>query len=161
MNTNEVIERGSIRKFSRAAPNPDMRKVLLKWLVALLVAVAVFSYVWGGEAIANSVGLGILYPATDTFDHDVLSLLQKSIFLLLTYGGVIALAGYLVAADTGRRGMIDVWLDILFVVVVPILMISFTANLLIGLGLGAIIWGSLFLYAIVSALHVSLRQPLR
>jgi ABC-type branched-subunit amino acid transport system permease subunit len=132
----------AVSKSSRGLlPNADTRKILLKWLVALLVAVVVFSYVWGGEAIANSVGLGVFYPSNDNFDHDVLSLLQKSIFLLLTYGGVIALAGYLVAADTGRRSMVDVWLDILFVAVVPILMISFTSNLLIGLGLGAIIWG--------------------
>ncbi|BCL79442.1 branched-chain amino acid ABC transporter permease [Ktedonobacteria bacterium brp13] len=124
----------------RLLPDVDTRKVLIKWLVALLIATVVFSYVWSGDAVANSIWLGVFYPQNVNFDHDVLSLLQKSVFLILVYGGVIALAGYLVAADTGRRGAVVTWLDIVFVVVVPIIMISVTANLLIGLGLGAVIW---------------------
>lgn len=121
-------------------PDGDTRKVLFKWLVALLVSIIVFSYVWSGEAVTNNIMLGVFYPQNAYYDHDVISLLQKSLFLLAIYGGIITLAGYLVAADTGRRSVVDAWLDVLFVAVVPILMISFTANLLIGLGLGVVIW---------------------
>jgi ABC-type branched-chain amino acid transport system, permease component len=143
-------------------PDVDTRKVLFKWLVALLVSIIVFSYVWSGEAVANSIMLGIFYPQNVYYDHDVLSLLQKSIFLLAVYGGIIALAGYLVAADTGRRRVVDAWLDMLFVAVVPIIMISFTANLLIGLGLGVVIWAiSQFVRdRIRKALHYAPPSPL-
>jgi len=34
-------------------PARDTRALLVKWIVGLLVPIAVFTFVWGGEAIIN------------------------------------------------------------------------------------------------------------
>lgn len=46
------------------APDRQLRAVLFKWLVALLIPIAVFTFVWSGEAIENNVLLGIFSPST-------------------------------------------------------------------------------------------------
>ncbi|GCE28443.1 hypothetical protein KDA_39270 [Dictyobacter alpinus] len=121
-------------------PGTETRKLLLKWLVALLVPILVFTYVWVGEQMVNNVLLGMLYPDISYLDHDPSSLIFQSLFLLLLYGSVIALAGYLVAADSGRRSILEVWLDVVFAAVVPLILLATTANLLISIGLAVVIW---------------------
>jgi ABC-type branched-subunit amino acid transport system permease subunit len=122
-------------------PARDTRALLVKWIVALLVPIAVFTFVWSGEAIVNNVILGFLSPAATSLTTS--ALVQAAIFILIFYATVIALAGYLVAADTGRRGMIEVWIDVFIFAVVPLVLVL-QAGLIIGLALCAIVWGIFF-----------------
>jgi ABC-type branched-subunit amino acid transport system permease subunit len=122
-------------------PARETQVLLLKWIVALLVPLAVFTFIWSGEAIVNNVLLGLLAPATTSYTAS--ALVPAAIFIIIFYATVIVLAGYLVAADTGRRGMIDVWIDILLFAVVPLVLVML-AGLIIGLALCVIVWGIFF-----------------
>jgi ABC-type branched-subunit amino acid transport system permease subunit len=121
-------------------PERDTRQLLLKWIVALLVPVAVFTFVWSGEEIVNNVLLNIFSPQDATFTYTTSTIIQASIFIVVFYPTVIALAGYLVAADSGHRGTLLVWLDIAVIVLVPLLLIIITNNLIIGMALCALVW---------------------
>src|SRR6516162_2002197 len=90
-------------------PARDTRALLIKWIVGLLVPLAVFTFIWSGEAIINQSLLSILGQGSST---DIAILIEIALFLVLFYATVIVLAGYLVAADSGRRGMIELWVDI-------------------------------------------------
>ncbi len=122
-------------------PGPDTRKLLLKWLVALIVPLAVFTFVWSGEEIVNNVMLGVLSPASTPYD--VSTLIQAGVFITIFYAAIIALAGYFVAADSGRRSMGEIWLDIAIFTLVPIFLVMGT-GLIIGLALSVIVWGAFF-----------------
>lgn len=124
-------------------PDRDLRWLLIKWIVALVVPLAVFTFVWSGEEIVNNVLLGIFSPQSTQFTTS--TVIQAGIFILLFYAAVMALTGYLVAADTGHRGIVELWIDILIFVMVPLLLVIVTNNLLIGLALCAIIWPLYFL----------------
>ena len=115
---------------------PDTRRLLIKWVVALLVPVVVFT-LWGGESIINAV----ISPSTASggVPTDTGSLIGAGIFTVIFYGVIILLAGYLVAADSGRRGMFELWLEIIVFALVPlILVIPF--GLILGLALSAVVW---------------------
>ncbi|MFL5629455.1 MAG: branched-chain amino acid ABC transporter permease [Ktedonobacteraceae bacterium] len=118
-------------------PARDIRMLLVKWIVALLVPIVVFTFIWSGEAIVNNVLLGFLSPSGSVYDTP--SLIQAAIFIAIFYATVIALAGYLVAADSGRIPMLQVWIDILIFTLVPLFLVINT-GLIIGLALCAIIW---------------------
>ena len=153
---------GSIDK-GLLAPDRHLRAMLFKWLVALLIPVAVFTFVWG-EAIQNNVLLGILSPGNSIFSN-VSSAVQGGIFCIVFYATVIALTGYLGAADDGRRGRygtIELWADMIAYTVLPILLISWTNNLLIGLALAVVLIAIyLFLRRVVrNLLHYSPPIPL-
>ncbi|MDQ6660661.1 MAG: branched-chain amino acid ABC transporter permease [Chloroflexota bacterium] len=122
------------------AMNPRMLRntLLIKWIVGLLVPLAIFTFVWNGDKIVNNVLLGFINPATS--DYDIPTLIQAAIFSLFFYGTIIALVGYLVAADTGRRGMIELWIDILIFTIVPMYLVITFNNLIIGLALCAVVW---------------------
>jgi ABC-type branched-subunit amino acid transport system permease subunit len=122
-------------------PARDTRALLIKWIVGLLVPVAVFTFVWSGEAIINNALLGLFGFVGIP---DVSILVQIALFLVIFYATVIALAGYLVAADSGLRGMIELWIDILVFVLVPLLLVI-SQGLVIGLALCAIIWPVYFI----------------
>ncbi|MFL5653228.1 MAG: branched-chain amino acid ABC transporter permease, partial [Ktedonobacteraceae bacterium] len=62
-----------------------------------------------------------------------------AIFVTVFYAAVISLAGYLVAADSGRRGMIELWMDVLIFTVVPLILVIFF-GLILGLALCAVVW---------------------
>ena len=117
-------------------PTADTRKLLIKWIVALLVPVAVFTF-WSGEAIINAV----ISPATASGNvpTDPVSLIQAAIFTTAFYVAVLLLAGYLVAADSGRRDMIELWIDVLTFALVPLVLVIFF-GLIIGLALCAVVW---------------------
>jgi ABC-type branched-subunit amino acid transport system permease subunit len=140
------------------APAPDTRQRLIKWIVALLVPVVVFT-IWGGETIVNTV----ISPGTASGNvpTDIGSLIQVGIFIVIFYAAIIALASYLVAADSGRRGMVELWLDILVFALVPLLLII-VFGLIIGLALSAIVWAVYFLVRgrIRNALHYTPPVPL-
>jgi len=122
---------------SALLPGRDMRALLIKWIVGLLVPVAVFTFVWSGEAIINNVILGLITPGSTPYDTP--TLIVAAIFILVFYVTVVTLAGYLVAADSGRQGVIGSWIDILVFALVPEVLIM-TFGLVIGLALCAIVW---------------------
>ncbi len=117
-------------------PARDTRALLIKWIVGLLVPIAVFTFVWSGEAIINNALLGVFGPGGVP---DLAILIQIALFLVIFYATVIALAGYLVAADSGLRGMFGVWIDIAVYALVPILLVQ-SLGLIIGLTVCAIFW---------------------
>ena len=139
-------------------PAPDTRQRLIKWIVALLVPVVVFT-IWGGETIVNTV----ISPGTASGNvpTDTGTLIQVGIFIVIFYAAIIALAGYLVAADSGRRGMVELWLDILVFALVPLLLVI-VFGLVIGLALCAVVWAAFFLIRgrIRTALHYTPPVPL-
>lgn len=118
-------------------PTRGTRTLLVKWIVALLVPVAIFTFIWSGEEIINAV----ISPGTAgaNLPTDPVTLIQSAIFIALFYLVVIILAGYLVAADSGRRGMFDLWLDVLVFALVPIFVVM-NLGLIFGLAVSAIIW---------------------
>src|SRR6266516_6201976 len=118
-------------------PAPSTRTLLIKWVVALLVPVVVFT-IWGGDAIINNVVLGFIAPASS--NYATANLIEAAIFMAVFYLTIIALAGYLVAADSGRRGMFDLWLDVLIFTLVPLFFVI-TTGLIIGLALSIVVWG--------------------
>src|SRR5256714_106700 len=117
-------------------PARDTRKLLIKWVVALLVPLAVFT-LWSGESIINAViapgSVGLNVPT------DPVSRIQAAIFVTVFYAAVITLAGYLVAADSGRRSMIELWTDIFIFTVVPLILVILF-GVIIGLALCAVVW---------------------
>src|SRR5947209_15827441 len=98
-------------------PARDTRMLLTKWIVALVVPLTVFT-LWSGESIINAViapgSVGLNVPT------DPVSRVQAAIFVTVFYGAVIVLAGYLVAADSGRRSIIELWTDIFIFTVLPL-----------------------------------------
>ena len=121
-------------------PARDTRALLVKWIVGLLVPLAVFTFVWNGELIINQSLLTVLGQGGVS---DISILIQLAIFLVVFYATVITLVGYLVAADSGQRGVIALWVDIAVFVVVPILLVEYL-GLIIGLALCAVIWPVFF-----------------
>jgi ABC-type branched-subunit amino acid transport system permease subunit len=120
-------------------PTRETRSLLIKWVIALLLPLLVFNYYWQGDALVNQVVLGFANPANALVD--MVGQVQAVIFILLFYVVTMALAGYLVAADSGRRHMFEVWIDVVIFVVVPIVLIVLTNdNLIIGLALCGIVW---------------------
>ena len=117
-------------------PARDTRALLIKWIVGLLVPIAVFTFVWSGEAIINNALLGLLGQGVVS---NIPLLVQLAIFIVIFYATVIALAGYLVAADSGLRGMYELWIDIAVFVLVPLFLVQ-SLGLIIGLALCAVIW---------------------
>lgn len=120
-------------------PVRDTRTLLIKWVVALLIPVLVFNFIWQGDSLINNVVLGFMNPANALVATG--GLIQAAIFIVFFYLVVLAFAGYLVAADSGRRGMVETWVNVFVFAVVPILLIVLTNdNLIIGLALCAIVW---------------------
>jgi ABC-type branched-subunit amino acid transport system permease subunit len=117
--------------------------LLIKWVVALLVPVVVFNFVWQGDALINNVILGFINPGSSQVTNG--QLVEAVVFIFIFYLTLLALSGYLMAADSGRRGMIEIWVDILIFTVLPILLISATSNLIIGLALCGILWPIYFI----------------
>src|SRR6059058_1915622 len=117
-------------------PARDTRALLIKWIVGLLVPIAIFTFVWSGEAIINTALLGVFGLGGVP---DIAILIQIALFLVIFYATVIVLAGYLVAADSGLRGMFAVWIDIAVYALVPLLIVQ-SLGLIIGLAVCAIFW---------------------
>src|SRR5437588_12291986 len=130
LNVPESIDSGLL------APDRHLRALLIKWLVALLYPVAVFTFLWSGEALENNVLLGIFSPEQSLFSGNVSAVIQSGIFCAVFYAVPMALVGYLVAADDGRRGRygsIELWADMIAYTVVPILLVSWMHLLLFWL----------------------------
>jgi hypothetical protein len=140
-------------------PKRDTRALLIKWIIGLLVPVAVFTFIWVGEAIINDTLLTIFGLGGIA---DIAIFIQITLFIIVFYATVIALAGYLVAADSGQRGMIELWIDIIFFVVLPLFLVI-SQGLIIGLALSAVL---LLVYIFIrrrvyKALHITTAPPLQ
>ncbi|HEV2582600.1 MAG TPA: branched-chain amino acid ABC transporter permease [Ktedonobacteraceae bacterium] len=124
------------RSSNSLLPTPDTRRLLIKWVVALLAPVIVFT-LWGGESISNAV----ISPATagGGVPTDTGSLIEAGVFTALFYAVVLLLASYLVAADSGRRGMIELWIDVIVFTLVPLVLVILF-SLILGIALSAIVW---------------------
>ncbi len=110
--------------------------LLIRWIVALLVPVIVFT-LWNGESIVNTV----VSPSTAANDVpvDPASLILAAIFTIIFYGTVIALTGYFVASDSGRRRTMEIWIDVFLFVLVPLVLVIIL-GLIVGIALCAVIW---------------------
>ncbi len=141
-------------------PARDTRALLIKWVVGLLVPVMVFTFVWSGEQILNNVLLGLTGAGSTPYDTP--TLIQAAIFIVVFYLSVMALVGYLVAADSGNRGMIELWIDLAVFTLVPMLL-ALSLGLVIGLALCAVIWPLYFIVRrrVVKALHYTPPPPLK
>lgn len=118
-------------------PARDTRVLLLKWVVGLLVPVLVFTFVWSGEQIVNNALLGLFNLANTPYD--ISTLIQIAVFIVIFYATVMALVGYLSAADSGHRSVVDVWSDIVVFAVVPLVLVILL-SLVIGLAVCAVVW---------------------
>lgn len=118
-------------------PTPDTRRLLIKWIVALLAPVVVFT-LWGGESIINAV----ISPSTagGGVPTDIGSLIEAAIFTTVFYAVVLVLVSYLVAADSGRRGMIELWIEVIVFTLVPLVLVILFYNLILGLALSVVVW---------------------
>ena len=123
-------------------PARDLRVLLVKWIVGLLVPVAIFTFVWSGEAIINNSLLSLFGAGSAALD--IALFIQLTIFILIFYATIITLAGYLTAADSGQRSMVEVWIDIAVYVLVPLFLVI-SQGLIIGLTVSVIVWLVYFL----------------
>ncbi len=123
-------------------PDREMRGLLVRWLVALLVPLLIFTFIWQGDAVINNVLLGLMNPAhlPTTVDKAI----EAVLFMFVLYAGVIALAGYLVAADSGRRNTRNIWLDSLLFAVVPVFLISLLNDIVLGIAISGVVWAVFF-----------------
>lgn len=119
-------------------PAPDVRGLLIKWVVAFIVPVAIFTFVWNGAQTVNTTLPSLFAGDTSSFSTAIPALL----FIAVLYLTLVALTGYLVAVDSGRRNTIELWIDMVVFAVLPIIIISpvVTNNLIIGLGVCAVLW---------------------
>jgi len=110
--------------------------LLIRWIVALLVPVLVFT-LWNGESIINTV----ISPNTAANDvpTDPFSLILAALFTVIFYGTVMALTGYFVASDSGRRRTLEIWTDIALFVLLPLVLVIIL-GLIVGIALCAVIW---------------------
>jgi len=141
-------------------PARDTRALLIKWVVGLLVPVMVFTFVWSGEQILNNVLLGLTGAGSTLYDTP--TLIQAAIFIVVFYASMMALVGYLAAADSGNRGMIELWIDLAVFTLVPMLL-ALSLGLVIGLALCAVIWPLYFIVRrrVRKALHYTPPTPLK
>ena len=141
-------------------PARDTRALLIKWVVGLLVPVMVFTFVWSGEQILNNVLLGLTGAGGTPYDTP--TLIQAAIFIVVFYASMMALVGYLAAADSGNRGMIELWIDLAVFTLVPMLL-ALSLGLVVGLALCAVIWPLYFIVRrrVRKALHYTPPTPLK
>jgi ABC-type branched-subunit amino acid transport system permease subunit len=111
--------------------------------VALIVPVAIITFVWSGEQFINAV----LAPGTVSrnLPTDPGTLVQIALFIVIFYIVVMMLAGYLVAADSGRSGMLRLWIDVAVFVVVPLFLII-AAGLIFGLAFCVVLVWPLYIF---------------
>src|SRR5260370_33855060 len=82
----------------------NTRLLLVKWVVALLVPLLVFTFAWNGEVAINQILIGFFIRTSAIGSrYDFSTLIGAPLFLMLLYAGLTALVGYAVAADSGEQ----------------------------------------------------------
>ena len=140
----------------------DVRVLVAKWVIALLVPLLVFTFVWNGEATINQILVGFFMPngAIGSL-YDTPTRIWATIFFVLFYAVLIALVGYAVAADSGRQNPIRLWISMLLFTVVPIVLISLYNDLFVGLSFSVLVWLVGFLLLRLWQVTVRLRRRSR
>jgi ABC-type branched-subunit amino acid transport system permease subunit len=139
-------------------PARDTRALLIKWVIGLLVPVVVFTFVWSGESIINNVLLGLIKPGSTPYDTPTLIL--AVIFIVIFYATLMTFTGYLVAADSGHRGTIELWIDIAIFALIPLIFVM-SLGLIVGLAVCVIVWAVYFFVRgrVRKALHYTPPPP--
>jgi ABC-type branched-subunit amino acid transport system permease subunit len=136
------------------------RLLFVKWIVGLLIPVLAFT-LWNGESILNDTIL-VLFANVSIENLTPVGLALASIFILIFYALALTMAGYFTAADSGRRSMVELWVDVIIFTLVPMLLIILTTSLVIGLALCVIVWPLYFWLRkpVLAALHYAPPNPL-
>ncbi len=128
------------------SPERDARRLVVKWVVALLIPLLIFTFVWNGEAAVNQILIGFFVRnSTIGSLYDIPTLVGATIFFVLFYIALTALVGYAVAADSGRQKPLFLWVSMLVFTVVPIILISLADDLFVGLSFSVLAWIPYFL----------------
>ncbi|HTK11049.1 MAG TPA: branched-chain amino acid ABC transporter permease [Ktedonobacteraceae bacterium] len=138
----------------------ETRLLFVKWLVALLIPVLAFT-LWDGESILNNTLL-TLFTGFTVEGVTTIGFVLSTVFVLIFYAVTFALAGYFLAADSGRRSMIELWIDVVIFTLVPMLLVILTTSLVVGLALCIVVWPIYFWVRkrVVAALHYAPPDPL-
>jgi ABC-type branched-subunit amino acid transport system permease subunit len=128
------------------SPERDARRLVVKWVVALLIPLLIFTFVWNGEAAVNQILLGF-FARNSTIGslYDIPTLVGATIFFALFYVALTAFVGYAVAADSGKQKPFLLWISMLVFTVVPIVLISVADDLFVGLSFSVLVWLPYFL----------------
>lgn len=119
----------------------DARLLIVKWVVALLVPLLVFTFAWTGEAAINQILVGFFLPTSRLGSlYDFPTLVGATLFFLLFYTALTALVGYAVAADSGKQNPLMLWMSMVIFTVVPILLIALANDLFVGLSFSVVAW---------------------
>ncbi len=116
------------------------RLLVLKWVIALLFPLLVFTFAWSGEAAINQILVGFFIPKSALGPTDLPTLLGGSIFLVVFYVALTTLVGYAVAADSGKQNPFMLWISMLVFAAAPVYLISLTSDFFVGLSLSVLIW---------------------
>jgi ABC-type branched-subunit amino acid transport system permease subunit len=122
------------------------RWLIVKWVIALLLPLLVFTFVWNGDSAINQILVGFFLPNSDSgFPSDFLTLIGATVFFVLFYTALTALVGYATAADSGKQNPIVLWISMLVFAIVPIVLMSITHDLFVGLSFSVLVWLPYFL----------------
>ena len=116
------------------------RLLVLKWVVALLLPLLVFTFVWSGEAATNQILVGFFIPKSALGPTDLPTLVGGALFFIVFYIALTALVGYAVAADSGKQNPIMLWISMLVFTAAPVYLISLTGDPFVGLSLSVLVW---------------------
>ncbi|MGH2509810.1 MAG: hypothetical protein ACRDHZ_20720, partial [Ktedonobacteraceae bacterium] len=124
----------------------EPRLLVGKWVIALLIPLLVFTFAWNGEAAVNQILVGFfLHNSVVGSHYDYPTLIGALIFFVLFYATLTAFVGYIVAADSSKQNPLALWISMLVFTVVPLLLISITDDLFIGLSFSVVVWLLYFL----------------
>lgn len=122
-------------------PARATRGLVVKWVIALLIPLLVFTFLWNGEAAINQILVGFFARDTALGSlYDIPTLIGASVFFVLLYAALTALVGYAVGADSGKQNPIVLWISMVVFTVVPIILISILDDLFVGLSFSVLAW---------------------
>ncbi|HEY1350104.1 MAG TPA: hypothetical protein VGF67_10810 [Ktedonobacteraceae bacterium] len=122
-------------------PARDARRLVIKWVVALLIPLLVFTFVWNGEAAINQILLGFFVRGSAVgSQYDIPTLVGATLFFVLFSIALTALVGYASAADSGKQRPLFLWVSMLVFTVVPLLLVSIANDLFVGLSFSVLVW---------------------
>lgn len=131
---------------SRTLLPREERRLVVKWVVALLIPLLVFTFVWNGEAAVNQILLGFFVrESTIGSLYDFPTLIGATLFFVFFSIALTALVGYAMAADSGKQPPLFLWISMLVFTVVPIILVSIADDLFVGLSFSVLVWLPYFL----------------
>jgi len=132
---------------SRTLLPREARRPIVKWVVALLIPLLVFTFVWNGAVAINQILLGFFVRTSAAgSQYDLPTLLGATLFLVLFYLALTGLVGYASAADSGKQAPLLLWISMLVFTVVPLVLVSVADDLFVGLSFSVLVWLPYFLF---------------